>query len=366
VSVVITGSTGFLGLRLIRELLGQYDRLTLLSRPGSPPVTDRVLRFLRWSGLPEHELARAPERLKVLDADLSLPLLGMTRPVYDRLADEVNVLWHCAADISFTSNDQRVRTVNVDGTRRVLDLLSVSEQRPLLCYASSVAVAGRQRSGVVREVRLDDCHGFHNPYEQSKFDAERAVFDWTDSRRHTALVFRISGLITRRTSYPWCPPHPLLLAARALNSVLRTAPGIFTPDGSIGVPGMAEEAKINFVPVEHAAHAMAEAARLTPDDGRSRIYHVVHSRNVALTTVLEVLGTHVGARFRVGPSPSKMSGRHDMELSAWEQIAMYLPWLGLTRIYDDSGLTALGLACPKHLVVDHDYLTASLTSPSTS
>ncbi|GAA1300468.1 SDR family oxidoreductase [Saccharothrix xinjiangensis] len=357
-SVVVTGATGFLGLRLVRELLEHTPSLTVLARPGPRSAVERITTFLRWSGLPEEELRRVPQRLEVIDADLRLPLLGLSRSAFDRLADRVDVLWHCAADITYAPGRGEVDATNVGGTRRVLDLLSAGGRRPALCYASSIGVAGAQRDGIVPARRLDGSHGFHTPYERSKFEAEGLVLDWAERHGHPVTVFRLSVLVTDRAGYPGWPEHPLRYAAHAVRTMLREVPQVMAADGSMTLHEVAEDARCNLLPVEHAARAMVGAAHLGGTPGPPRIHHVVHPLGVAATDVASALCEHVGVRVRTTAAPADAIS--EAERTAHAIIGAYLPWLKVSRGYEESGLAALGLSYTDRPGIDRDYLMASL------
>lgn len=76
--------------------------------------------------------------------------------------------------MSFELQLQTARSINVDGTRRVLELAERSHARGALrrmSYISTAFVAG-QHAGCFSEDDLDVGQHFRNTYEQSKFEAE--------------------------------------------------------------------------------------------------------------------------------------------------------------------------------------------------
>ncbi|MGK5534232.1 SDR family oxidoreductase, partial [Streptomyces sp. URMC 129] len=355
-SVAITGATGFLGLRLTDQLLRRHSSLLLLTRPGARSATERIARFLESTGTPRSALRHLPARIEEVAIDLARPGLGLGDDAFRRLADRVETLWHCAADTSFAAPANAAHAVNVDGTRHILQLAAAGERAPLLCHVSTVAVAGARRTGTVHEHELDDAHGFQSAYERSKFQAERLVREWVRTHRRPAVVFRPSGLLTRRRAYPGAPPHPLQMAARACRAALRSLPGALRSGDGITLRCGARAGSTNLLPVEHAAYAMAEAVRRGGRPDGLRTYHVVNTRNTPIRTVLEALGEHCGVTIRLTPGRPATAA----EQALHRAFGMYLCWLDVERRYDDTGLARLGLACPPHLAVGYDYVVASL------
>jgi nucleoside-diphosphate-sugar epimerase len=103
--------------------------------------------------------------------------LGLAAADREELRREVTDVLHCAAATRFTLPLEEARTVNVGGTRALLEFLTGCRSvRRVGCF-STVYVAGR-RIGRFAEDDLDDGGaGFVNTYEQSKNEMEREVRD---------------------------------------------------------------------------------------------------------------------------------------------------------------------------------------------
>ncbi|MFJ8754507.1 SDR family oxidoreductase [Streptomyces sp. NPDC102441] len=348
----VTGATGFLGMHLVRELLARRHRLLLLARPHPLPARARVERFLRASGAGEEELRVARTCLEAVEIDLEDGFLGLGREDFQRLADRIDVLWHCAGNVSFTASLEVARRTNVGGTRHVLRLLSAGERAPLLHHMSTVAVAGARDGGVVAEEVLDASSGFHTPYEQSKFEAEALVHRWVSEDGGRAVVFRPSGLVTRRSAHPDCPRHPLQALAQHVGAMLRRHPELAAGTKPVPLP-LRAGADTNILPVEHAVYAMVEAgARRAP--GGPRIYHVVNHANVPMTEVIAAVGDHFAVRVDTAWRPP--TGQWDVR----QALPAYACWLTCSRTYEDGNLARLGLAYPGQPVVDRDYVATAL------
>src|SRR4051812_34508347 len=164
--LLLTGATGFVGRELLRRLLERDDRNVhaLVRADDDATAAQR---------LPEHE------RLRVWAADLERPGLGLDAARADQLAERTSTVIHCAASVSFSLGLAESRRVNVGGTARVAELAERCAARgglDRLSYVSTAYVAGAHR-GDFGEDDLDVGQTFRNPYERSKFEAERMLRD---------------------------------------------------------------------------------------------------------------------------------------------------------------------------------------------
>ncbi len=123
------------------------------------------------------ELARSlpPEqggRLEVVEGDVCDMDLGLSGPEYRILAGEVTTIHHMAGIYYLGVDRATARRVNVQGTRGVLELAAEAVRLRRICHWSTASVSGKRR-GVILEEELDEGQGFHNFYEETKFEAEK-------------------------------------------------------------------------------------------------------------------------------------------------------------------------------------------------
>jgi thioester reductase-like protein len=159
--IFVTGFPGFIGRRLVQGLLesDQEARVVALVEHGQRPRA--------------HESAAAisPERIEILEGDISERGLGIGQDQGERLAGETTDVFHLAAIYNLAVPLEVAQRVNVDGTGNVLELCTRCEQLERLNYVSTAYVAG-DRKGVVYEHELALGQSFKNHYESTKFQAE--------------------------------------------------------------------------------------------------------------------------------------------------------------------------------------------------
>lgn len=96
--IFVTGAGGVVGQALVR----QFPRQQFICLTHKKPVEG--------------------SNIKSVAGDIRLPQLGMSLDTYDWLADSIDCVVHSAAITDFTMPADEIMAVNVDGTRRVLDL----------------------------------------------------------------------------------------------------------------------------------------------------------------------------------------------------------------------------------------------------
>jgi len=215
--IAITGATGFLGREIVRHLLIEEPeaRLLLLIRGKSDDAARARGDAVLASVLSGDALETARPRVRVVRADLERDRLGLDPDAYERLAAETSAVIHGAASVSFTLPLAEARAINVEGTRRMLDLAAKAGART--DYIGTAYVAG-DRKGLALEAELDVGQPFRNTYEQTKMEAEKLVQSRFGSQ--PIAVFRPSIIVgdsaTGRTSSFKVLYWPLKIYARGL------------------------------------------------------------------------------------------------------------------------------------------------------
>jgi thioester reductase-like protein len=193
--VLITGATGFLGMELMARLLEDTDkRVWALVRAADQAQARERMRTTLRSLVADPETVA--ERVVPVAGDLMRPCLGLRPRQRDELAEQVDEVIHSAASVSFALPLEEARAVNVEGTRRVLELATHVSARGAglrrFAHVSTAYVAGTHR-GVFGEDDLELGQDFHNTYERTKWEAERLVRRHAD--RLPVQVFRPSIVV---------------------------------------------------------------------------------------------------------------------------------------------------------------------------
>ena len=106
--------------------------------------------------------------------DITRPHLGLDETTRERLAAEIDTVYHLAAIYDLATPHAISRLVNVTGTEHLLDFCETLPALRRLVYFSTAYVSG-SRKGVVLEDELEQTTSWKNYYELTKWEAEVAV-----------------------------------------------------------------------------------------------------------------------------------------------------------------------------------------------
>ena len=148
--IVVTGAAGHVGANLVRALLARGQDVRALV----------------------HHDHRALD-----DLDIEIATGDVTEPssLYSAFA-QAETVYHAAAHISISSNDwQRLETVNIHGTRNVIDACLRCGVRRLVYFSSSETLVDEPLDTPVDEQRPLAESRRYPPYARSKAAAEKLV-----------------------------------------------------------------------------------------------------------------------------------------------------------------------------------------------
>ncbi|HKJ95975.1 MAG TPA: D-erythronate dehydrogenase [Gammaproteobacteria bacterium] len=197
--VLITGGTGFLGTGLARALL---ERGQLTGPSGSAEPIDELVAF------DQAEPANPLKGVEYVSGDIAAgPELE------DLFADGFDSVFHLAAVVSGAAEadfDLGMR-VNLDGTRRLLELMRSQERRPRVVFSSSVAVFGGDMPPVIRD---DTATAPQSSYGTQKAMAELLLVDASRRGFLDTRCLRLPTIVVR-------PGKPNKAASSFASSIIR-------------------------------------------------------------------------------------------------------------------------------------------------
>jgi thioester reductase-like protein len=158
----VTGFPGFIGKRLVRELLADdsANKVACLVEPRMEEAARKAAAELPGG-----------DRVEVIAGDISDRRLGLAGDDYERLTAETTAVFHLAAIYNLAVPLEVAQKVNVEGTGNVIEFCQRCEKLERHNYVSTAYVAGT-RKGVVYEHELIQGQWFKNHYESTKFQAE--------------------------------------------------------------------------------------------------------------------------------------------------------------------------------------------------
>jgi D-erythronate 2-dehydrogenase len=158
--VIVTGGAGFLGLKLARQILmgdALIDQHGVRRRVSELVIFDRVA--------PPEGLT--DERVRVVTGDLCDPAA-----LKAAMGENADSIFHLAAVVSgeAEADHQLGLSVNLDGTRALLDAAAATGRRPKFLFASSLAVYGGPNATTV----TDDT----TPTPKGSYGVQKLMGEW--------------------------------------------------------------------------------------------------------------------------------------------------------------------------------------------
>ena len=282
-SYFVTGATGFIGRRLVDELVDHRDgEIFVLCREGSLPRMETLVR--RWGA----------DRVIPVVGDLSADGLGVAPEWVQEHRGTIDHFFHIAAIYDMTADDATNEKMNVGGTRHALQLAD-SLRAGCFHQVSSVAAAG-EYVGRFDESMFDEGQKLPSPYHRTKYESERIV------REECAV--------------PWRVYRPAVVVGDSVTGAMDKIDGpyYFFPlmkRMRDGLPGWVPLVGIdlgdtNVVPVDYVAKAMDHVAHLPDHDGEA--FHLVNPDPQPVVEVINAFCTAAGAPTFATPVDRRATG----------------------------------------------------------
>ncbi|MFC7061717.1 SDR family oxidoreductase [Halobacillus seohaensis] len=180
-NIFLTGSTGFLGGKLINNLMNDKDHHIYVLVRNVEKAERLVKTFPKEN---QH-------RIQLIVGDITKPYCGLSNEKFAELQGQVHCFYHAAALVKFDMDlSDELFEINHQGTKHALDLandLGVDH----FFYISTAYTVGKKRQGVEELYSLDA--EYHNPYEASKVQSEHLVFSYQDQMN--VSIFRPSIIV---------------------------------------------------------------------------------------------------------------------------------------------------------------------------
>ncbi|NLX14864.1 MAG: NAD-dependent epimerase/dehydratase family protein [Phycisphaerales bacterium] len=266
-TIMMTGTTGFLGQYVLRDFLLRGRRVVAVLRPPLADALPRLTRMLEQIGI---DLAPFVESGQFVPVEGSLP---------DRLPEPdwgpTEAVLHCAASLQLFSNGNgEPITTNLEGAAALIEWAQAHNIKEF--FGVSTAYTCGWNRGVIAE----DFHwprpDFQTDYERSKWQAEILMRDWAEQSGGKLTLFRPSFLVGDSETGYTCQFAGFYQLARLIGVLKQhySDPG----NGKLThiplrIPGRPESPQ-NIVPIDFVARIIDEVIHEPRFHGR--IYHLTN------------------------------------------------------------------------------------------
>ena len=281
--IFLTGSTGFLGTHLLRELLDATSaRVWCLVRAGDAAhgmarIADAAAR---------HGLPGLPAgRVIPLPGDLASPRLGLAPGEFRELTRSIDIIYHAGAIVNFIYPYEELRAANVTGTREVIRLAGAAGGIPVHYVSTTAVLAGLGVTGtreVTEDTPLAHAGRLRVGYVETKFVAEELLRNAGRAGLPVAIYRPLDIVASRRTGV-WNTATEMCALVRFIADT-GLAPGIDLP--------------LDFVPADTCAAAIRHISWIEGATGYT--YHLASPERAPLGALVDRLREH---GFRVSEVP---------------------------------------------------------------
>ncbi|KTD50482.1 non-ribosomal peptide synthetase/polyketide synthetase [Legionella quinlivanii] len=193
-NILLLGSTGFLGIHLLNQLVNCNVRIYCIIRGTAEQTSLMRLRALYQFYFPEERNALLFNKIIVLDGDISFPDFKLSRDKYTELTNTVDTIINAAANVNHIGPKENLTSVNVDGIRNLINLCTLGCAKTLH-HISTVGIKGlyKEQPLVFDEsmLHVDQIHT--EQYSESKYEAELLIHQYMQQGGQ-ANIYRVGTI----------------------------------------------------------------------------------------------------------------------------------------------------------------------------
>lgn len=356
--VLLTGSTGFLGIHILKELLDQKVKVIALIRGGKLDPKQRLFGLLTYYfDSPLTELVE--QYVEIVDGDVT------DETLYDKLEDyDFNLIINSAAIVKHFANNDIIEQVNVGGVKNLITIAKKKSAR--LIQISTLSVAGENidekfpSSFRMKENMLDFGQDVSNKYVHSKFDAEKALLEAVEQDGLDGKIIRVGNLMSRQSDGEF-------QANSITNGFMRDLKGYVTLHK---YPVNSMDVEVDFSPIDEVAKTIILLAK-TPH--QFTVFHSANSHMVQMGDIVSVLN-ELGFNIEVVSDEEFLTSMKEMMLDesksmlvssliSYSSSDMHTHSFILTdNEFSNKSLYHLGYKWP---ITDYNYLKNAIDSLAT-
>ena len=275
---LLTGSLGFLGMHILRELLlcNKVENIYLLVRDkGNVSYEDRFKEALNYY-FKDDLKKETKNKVKLISGDFSLENLGIEEKQYKKLTKKVTTVIHCGANVKHYGKFQSFMASNVKGVQNIIEFCKNSNSK--LAHISTVSVGGYQENTenvVLSENDFNINQTFNNHvYMITKYLAEYHVLSAINNSKLQAKIFRIGNIMPRYSDSVFQPNAKDNAMFSRLKTIIKL--GKITKEY--------ENLLIDFSPVDLCANAIM---KIMQSPSKQTIYHIYNNNQISLKDFLK-------------------------------------------------------------------------------
>ncbi|NRT88955.1 non-ribosomal peptide synthetase [Clostridium beijerinckii] len=274
INVMLTGSTGFIGVHLLNELINNgYRKIYCLIREKNiNAARDKLIRSLELYKL---EYMIDWDHVEIVLGDLSKKQFGMELEKYNELAQEIDIIIHNGAVVNFVLNYQQIKQTNVLGTVEIIKFAKTSIIKPIQ-YISTLSVLPLDEE-FKKSKKLKQNYPLYNMiqtvsgYSLSKWISEQ-IINGAKKFDIPINIYRLGEIMAHSKIGI---PNKKALFTLMIDSFIQL--GIY-PENKL---------QIDYSPVDHICESILDIGRCNIN--QSNVYNLFHRTGINLGEIIELL-----------------------------------------------------------------------------
>ncbi|MEV0764788.1 amino acid adenylation domain-containing protein [Nocardia sp. NPDC050435] len=270
---LLTGATGFVGAFLLRELVVRTDATVRCLVRAVDPISARrrIEEVMTAYGIWDRDIAH---RIIAVPGDLERPRLGLDEQAWEKVAAEVDAIYHSGAKVNHVEPYDRLRAANVDGTREILRLAGARRIKPVHFVSTASVPVGDSAALPTVDLPVPALERWRTGYAASKWVAE-CLMEQAAGQGIPVQVYRLGRVSGHSTTGAYQLKDSIWLLARAA-ALLEMAPDV-----------PADGPTVALLPVDYVS---AEIVRLSTNTaGIPQVHYLNSPDQQPLRNILEVL-----------------------------------------------------------------------------
>ena len=195
-NVLLTGAGGFLGIFMLSELLISTNaKIHCLIRQNEFETAARRLDDTIKKFNLANNISLSNRRIIAIPADLSMEQFGIPFEQYKNMAEKIDLIYHCGAQVNIMASYNNLRGSNVRGTQEIIKFATTYQDKPIHYISTlSSAYLKDQNGALIEEFPGEDYEDIYGGYAISKWVSERLLTELKD-RGSPVTIYR-SGYIS--------------------------------------------------------------------------------------------------------------------------------------------------------------------------
>ena len=273
-TVLLCGSTGFLGIHILRELLNNKIKTLVLVRGKDvdPLMRLKGMAMYYFDSPLEDEIK---EYVTVINGDITDA--GLLESLKDYKFDTII---NSAACVKHFAKDDIIERINFHGVENLINV--AKEKNARLIQVSTLSVAGENldhkfdSSYLMKENQLFFGQDLSNKYANSKFKAEEAILNAIDKGELDGKIIRVGNLMSRQSDGEF-------QINSITNAFMKTLKG-YKVLGKFPIALL--DNKIDFSPIDEIAKTIL---LLSTTPSKFTVFHSMNSHQVQMGDVIDAM-----------------------------------------------------------------------------